>query len=199
MVFQENTYSVLLVSSSKKFNAAVMPLLPETDFWPVRFVGSTAEARRCLSGVSYDIVIVNTPLPDDPGLDFSVEAVKNDETCVLLLVASQIYEETYYRLLPFGIITLSKPTNLPTVSHNLRVLCAMRERLRRLRQKQATVEEKIEEIRLVNRAKWVLINRRGMAEPDAHQYINRQAMDRRLSKREVSEEIIRLDSSAEGG
>ncbi len=52
----------------------------------------------------------------------------------------------------------------------------------------------MEEIRLVNRAKWLLISELKMSEPDAHHYITHQAMDRCCSKRAVAEEIIRLYS-----
>ena len=76
------------------------------------------------------------------------------------------------------------------VSQNLRVLCAMRERLRHMKSKQATVEEKIEEIRLTNRAKWLLIECLHMTEPDAHRYIARKAMDQKITKREAAEQII---------
>ena len=52
----------------------------------------------------------------------------------------------------------------------------------------------MEEIRLVNHAKWLLISEVKMAEPDAHHYIEKQAMDRCISKREIAEEIIRTYS-----
>ena len=38
MVFQERTYSVLLVTASDSFTAKIMPLLPVTDYWPVTTV-----------------------------------------------------------------------------------------------------------------------------------------------------------------
>jgi len=47
------------------------------------------------------------------------------------------------------------------------------------------------EIRLVNRAKWLLISELKMTEPDAHRYIEKQAMDRCVSKRRIAEEIIK--------
>ena len=47
------------------------------------------------------------------------------------------------------------------------------------------------EIRLVNRAKWLLISELKMTESDAHRYIEKQAMDLRISKREVAENVIR--------
>ena len=69
---------------------------------------------------------------------------------------------------------------------------AQEERLRGLEKKSRPVEEKMEEIRLVNRAKWLLIRELKMSEPDAHHYITHQAMDRCCSKRAVAEEIVRL-------
>ena len=52
------------------------------------------------------------------------------------------------------------------------------------------MEEKMKEIRLINRAKWVLIDELKMSEADAHHYIEKQAMDRCVSRREIAEEII---------
>ena len=73
-------------------------------------------------------------------------------------------------------------------------MAAVRERLRKLEKKTLSVEEKMEEIRLVNRAKWLLISELKMEEPQAHRYIEKQAMDRCVSKREVAEEIIKTYS-----
>jgi response regulator NasT len=190
-VFQNDTYSVLLVSASEKFNAATLPLLPVTDYWPVTTAASVAEARRRMLNASFDLILVNAPLPDDMGVDFAEEACADSDAGVLLLIRGEIYEETYYKVLSAGVIALPKPTNRQMLSQNLRVLCAIRERLRNMRSKQATVEEKIEELRLVNRAKWLLIECLHMTEPDAHRYITRQAMEQRTSKKEIAESIIR--------
>ncbi len=67
MIFQERTYAVLLVSAAQSFNNSIMNLLPMTDYWPVNTVDSVAAARRALLERSYDIVIINAPLPDDFG------------------------------------------------------------------------------------------------------------------------------------
>ena len=43
MVFQERTYSVLLVSAGEKFAQTVMGLLPPSLYWPVTVVKSMAD------------------------------------------------------------------------------------------------------------------------------------------------------------
>ena len=70
----------------------------------------------------------------------------------------------------------------------------MRERLRSVRDRQTTVEEKMEEIRRINQAKWLLIEREGLTEQEAHTRILRISMEKRISKRQAAEEIIQLCS-----
>ena len=69
-----------------------------------------------------------------------------------------------------------------------------RERLRKFEKKSVSIEEKMEEIRIVNKAKWLLIRELKMDEPEAHRYIEKQAMDRCVTRREIAAEIIKLYS-----
>lgn len=136
-------------------------------------------------------MLINTPLPDDFGMGLAIDICSGSGAGVLLLVKSDQYNDVYAKVVGYGVITLSKPTSRQMVAQNLRILCATRERMRQMQARQATVEEKIKEIRLVNRAKWLLIECLRMTEPEAHRYIEKQAMDLRISKREAAENIIR--------
>ena len=191
MVFQERTYSVLIVTATDSFSNNIMPLLPPTDYWPISTAHSVSEARRIIPGNGFDIVIINAPLPDDFGMRLAIDICSSSGAGVLLLVKNDLFNDIYVKVVGYGVITLSKPTNMQMIAQNLRILCATRERMRQMEAKQATVEEKIEEIRLINRAKWLLIECLSMTEPDAHRYIEKQAMDLRVSKREVAENIIK--------
>ncbi len=194
MVFQSDPYSVLLISASEKLNAAVLPLLPGSDFWPVTTVNSLSRAKRLLLQQSFDLVLVNAPLPDGMGADFAMKLCGETDAAVALLIRHELYEETNARALPSGVVVVSKPTNSQLLLQVIRGLCAMRERLRAMRDKQETVEEKMEEIRRMNQAKWLLIEREGLTEQEAHQRILRMAMERRISKRQAAEEIIRQNA-----
>ena len=90
-----------------------------------------------------------------------------------------------------GVFTLPKPTSKPTLLTALNWMSSARERLRKSEKKALSIEEKMEEIRIVNRAKWILIRELKLDEPEAHRYIEKQAMDRCISKRIVAEEIIK--------
>lgn len=191
MVFNEQTYSVLVVSAAQKFQEALTQMLPGSEYYPVCTVTNIAAARRELLSRSFDFIIVNAPLPDEFGTRFAIDASQNPGSVVLLLVRAEVYEETNAKVIPQGIFTLSKPVAAQTLQQGLKWMASARERLRRMEKKATSIEEKMEEIRLVNRAKWLLIEQLKMSEADAHRYIEKQAMDRCLSRREIALGIIK--------
>ena len=190
MSLKERVYSVLVISAKENFNASLQSLLPESKYAPVQMVSSVSLAKRVLLERSFDFVFINTPLPDDFGTRFAIEISGNKGTVILLLVRNEVYEEVCDKVTEYGILTLPKPASKQMVAHTLNFMTGIRERLRKLENKSLSMEEKMKEIRLVNRAKWVLIDELKMSEADAHRYIEKQAMDRCVSRREIAEEII---------
>lgn len=190
MLFSQTCYSVLVVSASDRFNDALRALLPASGFLPVRVVGSVSAARRAAAERDYDLMVVNTPLPDDFGSAFAAQQSGNRQTVVMLLVRAAQQEELHSQLVESGVFTLAKPTTTQALQTALQWMSAARERLRRVEAKTRSVEEKMEEIRLLNRAKWLLIETRGMREAEAHRYLEKQAMDRCLPKSRIAEELI---------
>ena len=180
----ERCYSVLAVSSSQKFNESIRGLLPESRYFPVTVMRDAASARRELLEQSYDLVVINAPLTDEFGTRLALDVCDHSGAGVLLMVKAE-------RVTPRGVLALSKPTSSQLFAQSVRMLCITRERLRSMEKKTATIEEKMEEIRLVNRAKWLLIEELKMTEQEAHRYIEKQSMDQRISKREVAESVIR--------
>ena len=156
----------------------------------MRAVRDAASARRLLLEQSFDIVIVNAPLPDEFGTQLALELSETSGAGVLLLVKAEQYPELSARRTPNGILTLQKPTTPQLLTQTLQLLCGTRERLRRMEQKTASFEEKMAEIRLVNRAKCLLIERKAMTEQEAHGWIEKQAMDRCVCRKNIAEQIL---------
>lgn len=191
MGLKEQIYSVLVVSSSEKFNDAVSALLPGSHFDPIRYVSSISAAKRLISGRDFDFVIINSPLPDDIGTGFAIDISSSKSTAALFIVRTDILETLHEKLTASGVFSLPKPISSQTFSLALDWMMSARERLRKMENKTLSIEEKMAEIRLVNRAKWLLITELKMEEPQAHRFIEKQAMDRCISRRAVAEEIIK--------
>lgn len=190
MNFEEHVYSVLLVSSSETVSSSIASLMPQSRFYPVIRATDACSAGRQLIEKRYDIVIINTPLTDDFGTRLALDTASNSTTGVLLLVKAEHYPEISFQVSPFGVLTLSKPTSAQMITQSLLLLCGTRERFRRMEEKTASLEEKMTEIRTVNRAKLILIEQLRMTETEAHRYIEKQAMDRCITRRAVAKKII---------
>lgn len=190
MSLKERVYSVLVVSAAEAFNATLLSLLPDSAYSPCRVTGDVSSAKRALAERNYDFVIINAPLPDDAGLRLAVDTAGLQTTVVLLLIRSEYHDEMHYKVAEHGVFTLPKPFSRQTMQTALSWMSSARERLRKNEKKALSMQDKMEEIRIVNRAKWLLITERKMEEAEAHRFIEKQAMDRCVSKRVIAEELL---------
>jgi AmiR/NasT family two-component response regulator len=191
---KELVYSVMVVSASEKFNEALSTLLPELKYSPVHIVSSISAAKRAFAERNFDFVIINSPLPDDIGMQFAIDSCNAKGTVALLIVRAELHAEMCEKATVHGVFTIPKPTSKQMIVTALSWMASARERLRKFEKKTLSIEEKMEEIRIVNRAKWLLITELKMDEPEAHRYIEKQAMDRCVMRREVAAEIIKTYS-----
>ena len=187
----EHVYSVLLVSAAEKVNNALRQKLSGGRFDPVVIVDSVAKAQRRMVDEDYDLVLINAPLPDDFGRRCAIDVCTDSDRVALIMVRSDMFDEISSSLTPKGVMVIKKPLEVNRLYEMIAVMCSVRERLRRIKKKTVSLEEKMEEIRLVNRAKWALIKSCHMTEENAHRYIQKQAMDLCLSKKETAENILK--------
>lgn len=190
MLFNGRVYSVLIVSASGKFNSALAHHLPEYAYNPITYVDSISAARRAMSECSYDIVIINSPLPDDYGTEFAIEVCNITYSIVLMVVKNEMYDDICLKVFDQGVFTVARPISQQIMTHTLEIMVAARERFRRFEKNAVAQEEKIVEIRLINRAKWKLITENSMTEPDAHAFIGRLAMNRCVTRKQIAQEIL---------
>ena len=187
---KEQIYSVLVVSAADSFNRALPELFPKASFSPVNIVTDVSSAKRAVSERDFDFVIINSPLPDDVGMRFAIDSVSSYNTIVLFLARTDQYPDAFEKLVPHGVFLMQKPISKMLFQTASGWMISARERIRNTEKKTLSIEEKMNEIRLVNRAKWLLIRELNMSEPDAHRYIEKQAMNRCISRRSIAEEII---------
>ncbi len=194
MSLKERVYSVLVVSAAEKFNAALYELLPKAKYSPVDTVSNVNAAKRILAEKSYDFILINTPLPDEFGTRFAIDASSVKNSIVLLLVRSESYAPTFDKVAEHGVFVLAKPTSKPVINSAFDWMATARERIRTQENKTHSLEDKMAEIKIVNRAKLLLMSEVHMDESQAHRYIEKQAMDRCVTRKAVAEQIVKTYS-----
>ena len=178
-------HSILTVSGEERFFPVIRRSLQGEC---VRT--SAAAARRCILERYYSTIVVNAPLPDETGVELAVDAARECNASVLLVVPDDIYEDTLDRVTDYGILVLAKPFPLTRIRHAMRFLTAQQTRLKEAERKVLAAEEKVREIRLVDKAKFLLIERSHMSEDEAHRYIGKQAMDHGVSRKRIAQRIL---------
>ena len=168
-----------------------MKYLSEATYTPVFFAKNIVEAQRETVERFYDLIIIDLQHSDDLGTKFAIDLSSKKLSVVLLFVFSENYNDIYNEVSDFGVFTVTKPFVDQSVMQALDFAKATRERIRNMDKKIATLEEKMADIKIVNRAKWALINLKNMSEADAHRYIEKKAMDGCVSKRVIAEEILK--------
>lgn len=192
-MLKESRYNVLIVSTNDKFNNAISKILLTSDFNIIEFAFSSSQAKRLLIERNFDIVIVNSPIADENGINFSISILDRYNLGVLLLVDSHYYNEAFDKTHEFGILTLGKPVDRDLFMQSLRILCTTREKYDKIKSYSKSVsslKEKMEQIKMVNEAKILLMKNLKIDEENAHKMIERKAMDNRVPKYMIANEII---------
>ena len=185
----ERIFRILLVSSSKNFSLGISSTLAYESY-DVEVIDTIAKAKRKVLDKDYDIIIINSPVVDDFGLDFAIEEAITNVSGILMFVKAEIESEIYYKTYQYGILTLSKPASKSVFLQSLRLLTSAIIKKEQIYDKPKNINERLEEIKIINRAKLILIEHNHFTEDEAHKYLEKKAMNFRQSKIKIAEKII---------
>ncbi|MDR2615643.1 MAG: ANTAR domain-containing protein [Oscillospiraceae bacterium] len=183
--------SALIVSGTEKSIAQLTEMLLPGSFIRVASASTAGEARRALASADYDLYIINSPLSDESGEELAFSLSERLSGEVILIVRAERFDEVSDKASERGVITASKPINRAAFWGAVRMANASHNRFNMIRRENMKLQQKIEDIKIIDRAKLVLISRLSMTEPEAHKYIEKQAMDMRVTRRAVADGILK--------
>lgn len=184
--------SALIVSYSEKTANSLAQILAEASVSRIATLSNAAQARRAMIDNDFDLCIVNAPLPDESGEGFARYIAETGVCEVILMVKAEHYDEIASRVEDYGIITISKPVNKVLLWNAIKLTSAIHNKVKAIHNENRKLIQKIEDIRIIDRAKCLLISRLSLSEPEAHRYIEKQAMDMRMTRRQVAEGILKI-------
>lgn len=184
--------SALILSSSEKSTAFFADMLRAAAIGQIFALQTGGEARRLLMERDFDLIIINAPLRDETGESLSRTIASKGMSQVILVVGSEHFEDVSAQTEEYGVFTVAKPTTRTMFWSALKLAKSAVSRMRRMQEENSRLKQQIEDIRLVDRAKCILISYLGMSEQEAHRHIEKQAMDMRTTKRDVAEGILKM-------
>lgn len=182
--------NILIVSSQEQAITSFVGLLKNEGCNNIASVRNGNDAKRACSENEFSLIIINTPLSDGFGDELALYLLKNTGAAVMLTVKNDLEVLTENKLLPFGAFVLGKPLNKFVFHKSLHFIAAAQNRIAGVRSENVRLQKKVEDSRIINRAKCILMEYLSMSEPQAHRYIEKQAMDLRLTKAEVAKNLL---------
>ena len=183
--------SVLIVSNTSATFEVLSLMLGSEKFSRISTMQSASQARQELISGEYDLIVIDAPLPDELGDDLALHAAELTSAGIILIVENEILSDVNANVEDMGIFVMPKPASPEFFYQAVKLLTAARNRISLLEDENKKLQEKISEIRLVDRAKLVLIQRLEMTERQAHRYIDKQSMDMRQSRAATAQNILK--------
>ena len=187
----KNLFDVLIVSGKTQVRKELKAELDHESCYSVTIAENAETARRLLSSKSFDLAVIDMPLPTESGIELALDISESSYCSVIIAVNSERLDETRYKVEELGIVTIEKPLLSEQLSTAVHLCSATRNRLLLLEKENEKLRHKLEESRLVNRAKWLLCENMDIDEPSAHRYIEKKAMDNRITRLSVAKQILK--------
>jgi response regulator NasT len=184
--------SGLIVSCTDKSIDFFREMLKLASIRKTTVASSCAMARELMAQSGYDLVIINSPLKDETGEKLSKQIASSGASQVILVVKSEFLDEISASTEDTGVLAVAKPVNRALFWSALKLARSAFGRVKLIQEENTRRKRRLEDVGLVARAKLMLISYLNLSEQDAHRYIEKQAMDMRVTRREIAEGILKM-------
>ena len=106
------------------------------------------------------------------------------------MVKSEKSELISSKVEEYGVFVLPKPFTKSIFHQGIRFVFTSLKRFSIINKEKNKLLKQVDDIKKIDRAKCLLIQYNNMTEEQAHRYLEKQAMDTRLTSREVADKII---------
>lgn len=159
--------------------------------------GGGREIRTATDGLTvraidlsvFDAVFLSIPLSGETGLELLAEIREKTSAHLFALVKDELAEKVRKKIAPTGAYIVTKPLFKGALVQALRFCELNTEHETALRGQVGELTRKLEEQKLISRAKLLLVQG-GMTEEEAHRHIQQAAMNGRTSQADIAREII---------
>lgn len=180
----------LLISSSEHSTASLAELLKAEGFSRITVSYTAFNAKQIAEQEEFDLICINAPLADENGIELSRHFAATTRAGVVIIVPHKNADEVNDMLTQYGVLVIAKPINRHLFHHFLQFTDCFRTRILSMERENEQLKTMVEDLKIIDRAKLLLVTCLNMSENQAHRYLEKQAMDLRVSRLEVAKQVI---------
>lgn len=167
--------------------------LQEEGYEVVGETGRGDEAVTLVRDLEPDLAILDIKMPGLDGLVAAREIAGERRAAVLILTAFSQRDLIEQARDAGALAYLVKPFERSELIPAVEVALGRFREMKALADQAETLEEQLENRKMVDRAKGILMDKHGMAEQEAFSFIQKRAMSERITMRVVAERVISGD------
>lgn len=181
---------VLVAEDEALIRLDLVEMLRDEGYEVVGAAGDGQEAVELAESLRPDLVIMDVKMPRRDGIDAAREIAGKRIAPVVVLTAFSQRELVEQARDAGAMAYLVKPFNITDLIPAMEVALSRFAEITALEAEVATLSDRLETRKLIERAKGLLQANHQMTEPEAFKWIQRAAMDRRTTMKRVAEVVL---------
>ena len=188
----QNSVRILVAEDEALIRMDLVEMLREAGYEVVAEAADGAQAIELARLHKPDLAILDVKMPVLDGISAAEKII--DIAPVLMLTAFS-QRELVERARDAGVMAyVVKPFSIGDLVPAIEIAISRHTQMRSLAEEVADLHERLETRKIIDRAKGILMQALNLSEPESFSWIQRAAMDRRLTMKEVAQAVISPDA-----
>jgi response regulator NasT len=183
-----SAYRILVAEDETLIRMDLVEMLQETGYEVVGAASDGSEAVALAESLKPDLTILDVKMPVLDGIS-AAEKIISISPVLMLTAFSQ--KDLVERARDAGAMAyVVKPFTINDLVPAIEISISRHKQMTSLESEVADLHDRLETRKVIDRAKGILMKALNLSEPEAFSWIQRAAMDRRITMKEVSEAVI---------
>jgi len=183
---------ILVAEDEALIRLDLVEMLTEAGYEVVAQATNGVEAIALAKEFKPDLAILDVKMPELDGISAAQEII---EISPVLMLTAFSQKELVERARDAGVMAyVVKPFSINDLTPAIEIAMSRHLQMRTLKEEVSDLHERLETRKVLDRAKGILMAAMNLSEPEAFGWIQRAAMDRRMSMKAVAEAVISPDS-----
>jgi response regulator NasT len=175
---------ILVAEDEALIRLDLVEMLTEAGYEVIAQATNGVEAIALAKEFKPDLAILDVKMPELDGISAAQEII---EISPVLMLTAFSQKELVERARDAGVMAyVVKPFSINDLTPAIEIAMSRHLQMRSLKEEVADLHERLETRKIIDRAKGLLMTAMNLSEPEAFGWIQRTAMDRRLSMKEVA-------------
>ena len=181
-------YRILVAEDETLIRMDLVEMLREAGYDVVGAAIDGSEAIELAESLKPDLAILDVKMPVLDGISAAEKIIA---TSPVLMLTAFSQKDLVERARDAGAMAyVVKPFTINDLVPAIEISISRHRQMKSLESEVADLHERLETRKVIDRAKGILMKALNLSEPEAFSWIQRAAMDRRITMKEVSEAVI---------